>query len=57
MSSSKKETKKTNMTIIIVVVILAIIAVLGGIWYFSYKAITDPGLQAAAGKALPLLLA
>lgn len=57
MSSSKKETKKTDMTIIIVIVILAIIAMLGGIWYLSYKTITDPGVQAAAGQALPLLLA
>lgn len=57
MSSSKKQTKTSDFTILIVVLIIAFVAILGGVWFFSYKAITDPGLQKAAGAALPLLLA
>lgn len=57
MSSSKKESKKNNMTLIVIVLIVAFLAILGGIWYFSYKTITNPGIQQTAGAALPLLFA
>ena len=57
MSSSKKESKMRDLTILVIVLILAAVAIMLAIWYFSYKAITDPGIQKAATTALPLLLA
>ena len=57
MSSSKKESKKSNLTILVIVMILAAVAIMLGIWYFSYKAISSPGVQEIAKTALPLMLA
>lgn len=57
MSSSKKESKKSNLTILVIVLVLAIVAIMLAVWYFSYKAITSPGVQELGKTALPLLLA
>ena len=57
MSSSKKESKKSNLTILAIVLVLAAVAIMVAIWYFSYKAVTNPSLQDFAKTALPLMLA
>lgn len=56
MSSSKKQSKTSDFTVVVIFLIIAFVAILGGVWFFSYKAITNPGLQSAAKAALPLLL-
>lgn len=57
MAKSKAEKFKTNLTAFVIIIILAGMGMLLAVWYFSYKMITDPGVQKAATSALPLLLA
>ncbi len=57
MTKSKLEKLETNIMAFVIIIILAGMGMLLAVWYFSYKTITDPGVQKAATAALPLLLA